>query len=426
MIPIRAVPPVAVVVAVLSACDPAVVDPPPEVSPYPGVTVSGTVVDVRGAAVMGAHVVVWNSFDTGSTNTAADGTFSLTMDGSASASYFEVTHAGFRTRDGGVSVGATGAAMGNVGVVSKQEILVASLGGDVWLVRADGAHPNLQLTSTPTESEWTPCFSPDGLTVRWANVTTDEIEEAAWNGSGVHVVRSAETGWALQGIEWSERGTVAWRSRDSDGANGAVIVESLPGAPGGFSYTWPGFDAAASPPAFGWFGPTAIDGNMISFAGGDGIYTAFPYFTDTFFVPEKVAGTLANDVRPAWSPFRADGTLHLGLLRDYRVFWSEVTAGSHTNVYSTPAALYGNVTTAGSEQPRVADFDWAPETAGQADRIALVVHPFGAGAAGPWGAGDVIVIDVDPATGDITSGPTIVYDASAAGGFGSAMHVSWR
>src|SRR5512141_2944921 len=95
MTPSRAVP-LALAVAVLFACDTAVLDPPPpEVSPYPGVTVSGTVLDVRGAAVVGAHVVVWNAFDTGSANTAADGTFSFTMDGSASASYFEVTHAGF-------------------------------------------------------------------------------------------------------------------------------------------------------------------------------------------------------------------------------------------------------------------------------------------------------------------------------------------
>ena len=184
-------------------------------------------------------------------------------------------------------------------------------------------------------------MTPDGLTVRWANVTTGAVEEAAWNGSGKRVARAAVAGFSLQGIDWAERGTIAWRTRDSDGADQVVIAEDPPGT-GGLAYTWTGTDPAASPPAFGWFGPTAISGNMVAFAGGDGLYTAFPYFDNTFFVPEKVSGTAAADVRPAWSPFRADETLHLGLVRDYRIFLSEVTAGSHTNVYSTPAGLFGN------------------------------------------------------------------------------------
>jgi len=406
--------------AFLAACPADPVEEPP-VTPYPAVTVTGTILDVRDRAVEGAHVLVWNAFDTGSAYSAADGTFSFTMDGADSTSWWEVTHAGYRAREGTVSVGAAGATL-NVGIVSKEEILVASLGGDIWLVRADAAYPNLQLTAT-ADSEGTPCFSPDGLTVRWANTTTGAVEEASWNGSGKRVAEAAEAGWSLQGIDWAERGTFAARTRLSDGAQRVVIAND---PPGGVAYTWTGIDPAASPPAFGWFGPTAISGNMVAFDGGDGIYTAFPYFDSTFFAPEKVSVTLAGDGRPAWSPFRADATLHLGLRRSDRIFLSEVTAGSHTNVYSTPAGLYGNVTTAGSEEPRVLDFDWAPETAGQPDRIAIVVHFFGPSLAGAWGAGDVVVIDVAPATGEVVGGPTIVYDASAAGSFGSAMHVSWR
>ncbi len=389
-------------------------------SPYPGVTVTGTIRDVRGAAVEGAHVVVWNGFDSGSANSAADGTFSITVDGSDDASYFEVTHAGHRSRDGSVSVGASGAAMGDVYVVSKEEILVASYDGDILLVRADGAHAPSRLTSTAA-LERTPRFARDGLTMRWANVTDDQIEEAAWNGAGVHVVRAAEADYSLQGIDWAERGTIASRTRDADGADDITILESPSGGSGGFSYAWAGTDAAASPPAFGWFGPQAIDGNMIAFAGGDGIYTAFPYFDSSFFVPEKVGATIAGDNRPAWSPFRADGTLHLGLVRSYRVFLSEVTAGTHTNVYSSPAGLYGGVST----EPNIVDLDWAPETVGQPDRIALVVNAFSAGGGG-WGRGDVIVIEVDPTTRQVTAGPTLVYDARAAGNFGLAIHVAWR
>jgi len=415
----------AALAALLAAClGPSAAEDPPT-SPYPGVTVTGTVSDVRGGTVPGARLSVWNAFDSASATTATDGSFSITIDGSDSASHFEVTHAGFRSRGGTVGVGAAGAAMGTVGVVSKEEILVASLGSDVWLVRADGAFSPLQLTST-ADLERTPCFSPDGLSVRWANVSADQVEEASWNGSGVRVVRGPEAGFALQGIDWAERGTIVHRTRDADGADGVVIAESLPGAAGGFSYSWTGIDPAASPPSFGWFGPVAIQGNMIAFAGGDGIYTAFPYFDNTFFVPEKVTGTLASDIRPAWSPFRADATLHLGLLRDNRVQLSQVTAGTRTNVYSSPLGIYGNVTTAGSEEPRVADFDWAPETAGQPDRIALAVHFLSNELAGAWGRGDVLVIDVDPATRQIVGGPTVAYDASASGGFGSAMHVSWR
>ncbi len=41
---------------------------------------------------------------------------------------------------------------------------------------------------------------------------------------------------------------------------------------------------------------------MVAFDGGDGIYAAFPHFTSSFFVPEKVTGTISGDGRPAWSP----------------------------------------------------------------------------------------------------------------------------
>lgn len=310
--------------------------------------------------------------------------------------------------------------MGTIYVVSKDEMVISTVGGEIFIVREAYANTPIRVTNT-ADLERTPRFSRDGFTIRWANVTDDTIEEAGWDGVP-RTVRGPETGWALQSIDWAEGGcgTVAWRTNDGNGANDVVLVEN----PGGFSYSWTGMDPAFSPPAFGWFGPVAIDGNMVAFAGGDGIYTAFPYFDNSFLVPEKVTGTFPTDLRPAWSPFRADGTLHLGLRRNDKIFLSEVTAGNHANVYSTPTELYGNVATVGSEEPRVLDFDWAPETAGQPDRIAIVVHFWGA-AAGVWEPGDVVVIQVDPASGQVTGGPTLVYDASALGG-DAAGHVAWR
>lgn len=390
-------------------------------SPYPGAIVTGTVMDARsGVAVSGAHVVVWNEFDTGSANTGADGTFAITVDGADSASYYRIEHSGYRTRGGTLSVGAPGAVMGTVYVVSKDEMLVSTVGGEIFIAREGYANSPIRVTNTADE-ERTPRFSRDGFTIRWANRTDDTIEEAGWDGVP-HTVRGPETNYSLWAIDWAEggAGTVAWRTNDGSSANDIVLVEN----PGGFGYTWTGMDPAFSPPAFGWFGPQPISGNMVAFAGADGIYTAFPYFTNSFLVPEKVTGTLAGDSRPTWSPFRTDGTLHLGLVRTYRAYLSEVTAGDHTNVYSSPVELYGNSSTPGSEEPDVLDFDWAPGTTGQPDRIAIAVHFLDPGKAGVWEAGDVVVIAFDPGTGVVTAGPTVVFDASVGGD--PAGHVAWR
>ncbi len=384
-----------------------------KLTPYPARIVAGTVLDVRTGAVSGARVLVWNAFDTGSATTAADGTFAVTVDGSDDPSYWRVTKDDVRTREGTIAVGADGVSGWSIAVVSRDEILFStSTPGDVFMVRAGGDGTLIPIAET-TDMETTPCFaSSDGLTVRWANTTKGQVFQAAWNGSGATVVHTVASGYSLDGIAWGERGTLVARTKLAGGANDVVIADDPPGAT--FQYAWPGITPSFSPPAFGSLGPQPIEGNMAAFAGGDGIYTAFPYFDNSFLVPEKVANTQANDVFPRWSPFRADGTLHLGLQRNYRIYLSQVTTANHANVYSSPAGLYGGT----GAEPDVTDYAWAPEIAGQDDRIALVDNPF-------FGTGDVIVIGFDPSTRAITSGPTVAYDASANGNV-RAARVGWR
>ncbi len=382
-----------------------------KVSPYPARTVSGTVSDVRTGALSGARVLVWNAFDTGSATTAADGTFTVTVDGSDDSSYWRVTKDDVRTREGTISVGASGVSGWGIGVVSKDEILFSTAAGDVYMVRAGGDGTLLPI-ATGTDVETTPCFaSSDGLTVRWANTTKRQVFQGAWNGSGAGAVYSLTGTYSLIAIACGERGTLVERSLSS--VSDVVISNDPPGAT--FSYTWPGSTPSFSPPAFGQFGPQNIDGNMAAFSEGDGIYTAFPYFDNSFLVPEKVANTASGDLFPRWSPFRADGTLHLGFQRNYRIYLSQVTTANHANVYSAPLGLYGSV----GAEPDVTDFAWAPEIAGQDDRIALVDHPL-------FNTGDVIVIGFDPSTRAITSGPTVVYDANGTVNVGKAARVGWR
>jgi hypothetical protein len=387
---------------------------PEEVSPYPARTVAGTVVDVRTGAVSGARVLVWNDYDTGSATTAADGTFSVTVDGSDDPSYWRVTKDDVRTREGTIAVGADGVSGWSVGIVSKDEILFSTWAGDVHMVRAGGDGTSIAVATT-ADTETTPCFaSNDGLSVRWADTTSRTVIHAAWDGSGATTVHTVASDYSLLGIACGERGTLVERIRSADATNDVVIADDPPGAT--FQYTWPGMTPSFSPPAFGSIGPEPIEGNMAAFAEGDGIYTAFPYFGDTFLVPEKVAGTQPGDVFPRWSPFREAGTLHLGLQRNYRIYLSEVTTADHANVYSPPAGLFGGTTGA---EARVTDFAWAPEIAGQDDRIALVDSPLGS-------TGDIVVIAFDPSTRTITSGPTVVYDANGAGNVGKAARVGWR
>ena len=385
-------------------------------SPYPARTVSGTVSDVRTGAVLGARVLVWNDFDTGSATTAADGSFTLTVDGSDVASYWRVTKADLRTREGNVAVGAAGATL-PVSVLSKDEILFGNAAGDVYMVRATAGPFFGAFTAivTTADFEATPCFATnDGLTIRWANTTAGQVIEAAWDGTNAHAIYTIPAGYTLGAIACAERGTLVERTQVADSSWDVVIAES-PSGTDGLSYVWPGWTPSFSPSAFGSLGPRPIGGNMAAFAEGDGIYTAFPYFDSSFLVPEKVPGTQALDDFPRWSPYREDGTLHLGLKRNYRVYLSGVTVVNHQNVFSSPAGLFGN---SGAE-PHVTDFAWAPGIAGQDDRIVVVDHPL-------FYTGDLVVVGFDPATRAITSGPTVVYDANAQGSVGKALRVGWR
>ncbi len=390
----------------------------PKTSPFPGLTVTGSVLDVRGdVAVAGAHVVIWNEFDTGSANTAADGTFSLTVDGSGSASYLRVTHAGYRPYQATVSVTSTSTSTGARRIVSKDEILFSTVGGDIYMIRAGGGGALIPIAATG-DSEVSPARDESGLNLRWADTTSGKVMEAAWDGSGARAVWTAPAGSSIISLAWAPRATFVWTNNGS--ADAVVMAGEPSGAPSGFNYTWAGIQPDASPAAFGYFGPTPISGNMLAFVKGDGIYTAFPYFTDSFLVPEKISSTITNDYYPAWSPLRASGTLDLAFNRGYAVQATRVSASGHANVWSAATHLYGGA----AGQANITDIAWAPETAGADDRLVLVVNPFGAG--GAFGAGDLIVLSWDPVARAVTSGPTLLYGASGAGAVGKASNVSWR
>ncbi|HSN90728.1 MAG TPA: hypothetical protein VLS93_05835, partial [Anaeromyxobacteraceae bacterium] len=165
----------------LVACAPAE-EPSTGPTRHPGVTVTGSVADVRGGPAADAQVLVWNSFDTGSATTGADGSFSLVMDGSSEASSWRVTHGAYRPRSGSIAVGAAGADAGSIAVVSKEEIVFSGQGAngyDLFMVRADGAGGVLQLTDTTGVDELTPRRDASGLTLRWADTAADRVMEAA-------------------------------------------------------------------------------------------------------------------------------------------------------------------------------------------------------------------------------------------------------
>lgn len=389
----------------------------PKTSPFPGLTVTGSVLDVRGdVPVAGAHVVIWNEFDTGSADTAADGTFSLTVDGSNSASYLRVSHAGYRPYQTTVSVTSTPTSTGARRIVSKDEILFSTVAGDIYMIRAGGG--TLIPIATTSDSEVSPARDESGLTLRWADTTSGKVMEGAWDGSGAHAVWTAPAGTSLFSLAWAPRATFV---ATNNGTTDAVVMAGEPsGAPSGFNYTWAGIQPDASPAAFGYFGPTAISGNMLAFVKGDGIYTAFPYFADSFLVPEKIPSTGSGDSFPAWSPLRTSGTLDLAFNRGYAAQVTRVSASGHANVWSAATRLYGGA----AGEANITDIAWAPETTGADDRLVLVVHPLSAG--GAFGAGDLIVLSWDPVAKAVTSGPTLLYGASGAGAVGRAANVSWR
>jgi hypothetical protein len=404
--------------ALVAACGQATTAP--KKSPFPGLIVTGSIVDVRGSVpVAGAHVVVWNEFDTGSANTASDGTFSLTVDGSSSTSYLGVTQAGYRPHQTSVSVTASSTSMGTRGVVSKDEVLFSIVTGDIYMIRAGGDGSLISIAAT-ADAEVSPARDESGLTLRWADATSGKVMEGGWNGAGGHPVWTAPAGTSIISLAWAPRATFVWTN---NGVSDAVVMAGEPsGAPSGFNYTWAGTQPDASPAAFGYFGPTAISGNMLAFVKGDGLYTAFPYFADSFLVPEKISSTQANDYFPAWSPLRAAGTLDLAFNRGYDVYTTRVSGSGHANVWSAATRLYGG--TAGDAN--ITDIAWAPETVGADDRLVLVVNPFGAGSGASFGAGDLVVLSWDPVTRLVTGGPTLLYDATGAGAVGQAANVSWR
>lgn len=387
-------------------------------SPYPGLTVTGTVLDVRGdAPVVGAHVLVWNGWDTGSAYTGADGSFTLTVDGSDSSSYLRISDAGYRPYETSLTVTAASHAAGTRRIMSKDEVLFSTLGGNVYMVRVGGDGTLVPL-ATGADSEISPSRDESGLSVRWADATTRQVMEASWNGSGAASVWTAPGTASILGISWSPRATFVWTN---DGSSDAIVMAEDPSGTT-FSYTWAGTQPDASPPAFGYFGPEPIEGNMLAFVKGDGIYTAFPYFTNSFLVPEKISSTASGDYFPAWSPLRSDGTLDLALNRGYDVYTTRVSASGKNNVWSSAALLYGNA--AGS--PNITDVAWAPETASADDRLVLVVNPLVAGGDGTYGAGDLLVLSWDHVGKTVTAGPTLLYDASGTGAVGAAAMVSWR
>jgi len=391
----------------------------PETSPYPALTVTGTVLDVRGdAPIEGAHVLVWNGWDTGSAFTGADGTFTLTVDGSDGASWIRITDAAYRPYQTTMTVNSTSHDAGTRRIMSKDEVLFSTFEGNVYMVRV-GGDGSLVDVATSADSESSPCRSESGLTVRWANGTTRQVFEAAWNGSGATDVWTAPGTAGILGISWAPRATFVWTN---DGGTDAVVMAGEPSGVGtNFSYDWPGIEPDASPEAFGYFGPQPIEGNMLAFVEGGGVYTAFPYFTNTFLVPEKISSTTTGDDFPSWSPLRADGTLDLAFRRSDAVYTTRVSASGHANVWSSAALLTGG----GGSDPNYTDVAWAPETAGADDRLVLVVNPIGGAGGSSFGNGDLVLVSWDHETKTITGGPTLLYDASAAGA-GLAARVSWR
>jgi hypothetical protein len=387
-------------------------------SPYPQLTVTGLVLDVRGdAPVAGARVLVWNAFDTGGADTAADGSFSLAVDGSDDPSWIRVTHAGFRRHETTLTVNAALHAAGTRRIVSRDEVLFATLGGDIHMVRA-GGDGSLLPVATSGDFETSPARSESGLVVRWANTSLRQVVEASWDGSGARATWTAPAGTSLIGLSWAPRATFVWTN--TGGTDGIAMAEDPSGTT--FSYSWGGITPDASPPAFGYLGPQPIAGNMLAFSGGDGLYTAFPYFTSSFLVPEKIPGLPATAYRPRWSPLRADGTLDLAYLDGSNdVYETRVSAGNRTNVWSAPVAVYGT----GASAVRISDLGWAPETVGQPDRLALVVHPISAGGT-DFAEGDLVVLAWDNLAKMPVGTPTLLYDATGAGNVGRAASVSWR
>ncbi|HSN90892.1 MAG TPA: hypothetical protein VLS93_06665, partial [Anaeromyxobacteraceae bacterium] len=242
---------------------------------------------------------------------------------------------------------------------------------------------------------------------------------AAWNGSGAAARWAAPTGWGLDAIAWCEVTTFA---SVSDAATGDLDIV-MTSNPGGFNYTWTplGTDGSldCSPPAFGHLGPNSIQGNMLAFAGGGGLYTAFPYFADSFLVPEQIPGTAANDWQPHWSPLFADGELWLAFIRNYEVWVTEVYASGGDNAWTAPVRIYG----ASADDATAMRIAWAPETSGAPDRLAVVEHHLFSSSP-LYEAGDIVVLTWNHATGTF-SGAQLAYDASANGGV-KARDLAWR
>ncbi len=421
---------VGVAIAVTMAACPQDDDPIVEESPYPGLAVTGTVVDVRGDAVAGAHVVITNAYDTASADTDASGEYAMVLDGSDSSSSIAVSEATYRGYGGTVALNGTNSSAGSVGMISKEEILFTTYGGDndIYMIRADGSGDLIQITAT-ADNEVTPRRSASGHVMRWANTTAGTIHEAAWDGSNARVVRTIDSDYMLMGIAWGERGTFVSRQLRADTSNDIIIAEDPPGDT--FDYEWRGQYPDESPPGFGNIGPEAIHGNMLCFAGavpnyqgGDtafGLFTAFPDFDNSFLAPELVGDTDSLDLYPRWSPLRADGSLDIVLVRDYDIFISQVTSSESENLYSSPNRIYGD----GDDDINVNRLAWAPEITGQNARIAFAVNAFSSGStlAGP---GDIVVIEYDHAAKTIVGTPQVIYDADGDGAPGLALSIDWR
>ena len=421
---------VGVAVAATMAGCPQDDDPIVEESPYPDLAVTGTVLDARGDAIAGAHVVITNAYDTASADTDASGGYSMVLDGSDSASSIAVSEATYRGYSGTVALNGTSSNAGSVAMVSKEEILFSTYGGDndIYMIRADGSGDLLQLTAN-SDNEVTPRRSASGHVVRWANTSANTIHEAAWDGSNPRVVRTIDSDYALMGIAWGERGTFVSRQLLSDTSNDIIIAEDPPGAT--FDYEWRGSYPDESPPGFGNIGPEAIHGNMLCFAGtvpnyegGDtasGLFTAFPYFDNSFLAPMLIGDTDGLDLYPRWSPLRSDGSLDIVLVRDYEIFITHVTSSETENLYSSPNRLYGD----GADAINVNRLAWAPEISGRNARIAFAVNAFSSGST-LAGAGDIVVIEYDHVAKAVVGTPQVIYDADAVDAPGMALSIDWR